>query len=104
MSGNKRSAHNPVRYINVLDRHCREDYGSILFFLPRPERAVDGLARDCLADLWAQGAARRRWLVSADEAAGLLRFSHPHLFTPEPVCFEVYRVDRVRLNRVLAKL
>lgn len=95
---------NPVRYISLLRRYCREDYGSIFFFLPHPYRELDSDAADWLSTLWRRGAARKRWMVSADQAADLLLASHPQLFVPPPVCFEVYRVDRVRLNRVLARM
>ena len=95
---------NPVTFINVLHRYTREDFGSVFLYLPTPKRQVDQEAWTWLQVLKSMGTARRRWIITADHAAINLEHTHPHLFTPPPVNFEVYRLHQDCLTRVFAKL
>ena len=96
--------HNPIALINILRRYSREDYGTIFLYLPTPRRDIDQEAWAWLQLLKSMGAARKRWLISADHASAILEHTHPHLFAPPPVCFEVYRLHQVFLDKVFAKL
>ncbi len=95
---------NPITLINILRRYSREDYGTIFLYLPSPRRACDQEAWAWLQLLKSMGAARRRWLISADHAAGTIGESHAHLFDPPPVCFETYRLDQASLGKIFARL
>ena len=95
---------NPITLINILYRYSRKDYGSIFLYLPSPRRMVDSEAWTWLQFLKSRGAARKRWLVSADHARVTLNETHGHLFNPQPVCFETYRLDQRSLNRIVARL
>jgi len=94
----------PVQLINILQHYGRDDYGSLFLYFPKPCRRIDEEARDWLATLKAMGSARRRWITSADQVALLLEHTHPHLFKPFPVCFEVYRLNQACLRKMFAKL
>lgn len=94
----------PVALISVLARYSREDYGANFLYLPIPKREADQAVWGWLQLLQSMGAASKRWTVSADHAADLLKGSHRDLFTPPPVCFEVYRLHQKGMDRVFAKL
>ncbi|MEM9627061.1 MAG: hypothetical protein AAGA21_12570 [Pseudomonadota bacterium] len=95
---------NPITLISILRRYSREDYGAIFLYLPTPPREIDQEAWAWLQMLKSMGAARRRWLISADHAAATVGETHPHLFDPPPVCFETYRLDQGSLDRIFARL
>jgi hypothetical protein len=95
---------NPVTFIAILRQYSKEDYGAVLLFLPAPRRVVDEEVWQWLDLLRANGAARRHWMIRADQAAPILIESHPHLFTPEPVGFDVYHLRQESLDRIFALL
>lgn len=95
---------NPVRFINILRRYGRADYGSVFLYFPKPCRPDDAEAHAWLSMLKAMGAARRQWIAPADQVLVLLQHTHPHLFEPSPVCFEVYRLDQTCLDRIFSRL
>ena len=79
----------------MLQRYSREDYGTVFLCLPTPRRAIDADAWRWVRTWRADGMARRRWLISADEARTVLGDTHPQLFDPQPVCFETYMLNAV---------
>ena len=95
---------NPVKFINILRRYSKEDYGALFLYLPSPSRPVDEEVWAWLSMMRRMGSARKRWMISADHAAILLEHTHPHLFTPPPVCFEVYRLNHDCVMRIFSKL
>ena len=95
---------NPITLINILRRYSREDYGTIFIYLPSPPRRCDQEAWAWLQMLKSMGAARRRWLISADHASATIGETHAHLFDPPPVCFETYRLDQSSLDKIFARL
>ena len=104
MKRNSEMECNPITLINILRRYSREDYGAIFLYLPSPRRACDQEAWAWLQLLKSMGAARRRWVISADHATGTIGETHGHLFSPPPVCFEAYRLDQTTLDKIFARL
>lgn len=96
--------YHPIALISILHRYSREDYGSIFLYLPLPKRGVDQEAWAWLQLMKSMGAARKHWLVSADQALATVGKTHQHLFELPPVCFEIYRLDQRSLNKIIAKL
>lgn len=95
---------NPIALINILHRYSREDFGVTYLYLPLPKRIVDQEAWAWLETLKSMGAARKRWLVCANQIPTTLRETHADLFVPSPVCFEAYRLYRPSLRRILDRL
>lgn len=104
MKDTKGIERNPIALINILYRYSREDYGATFLYLPVPRRNVDREAWTWLHFLRSMGAARKRWLISADHTSSTLGKTHKHLFQPSPVCFEAYQLHQSSLDRVFARL
>ena len=96
--------YHPISLISMLQRYSREDYGTVFLYLPRPRRSVDADAWRWIRAWSSEGITRRRWLISADEAKGVLGSTHPHLFDPPPICFEAYMLNAASLDRIFARL
>jgi hypothetical protein len=100
----EREQRNPVRFINILHRYSYEKLGAHYLHLPRPRREIDFEVWSELQILKSVCRRKKCWLTSADEAAKAMAHTHPHLFKPAPVCFEVFRLPNLHLERFFWRL
>lgn len=86
---------------HILENYGVEEFGSLYLYLPRPSQKVDDRTEAYARILRAKNVIGDPYRVYARCATTTARSSLPDLFDRNPLLFEVYRVDRDRLERML---
>ena len=94
----------PLSLIQTLNHYAVEQYGALFIFLPMPRRQEDNDVYSWVDYLKSIGSVKQRWMLSADQASSTVRNAKPQLFRDETISFQVYRIDRAKLQDVLEKL
>ncbi len=98
-------ANNPIGILEVLRDYGTEEWGALFIFLPVPTEAADADAQAWLKIVKCLGIVNGGpWRVDAEGRRHWLEKTHPKLYRSDPLKFDVYRLDRSKLGRVIERL
>ena len=88
-----------IRLMNVLHAYSYERGGDHYLHVPKPGRDIDEKVTNELEQLKSLAVRGKCCVISADEISRAFAHSHPHLFEPATVCFEIYTFSNPCLQR-----